>query len=238
VLPEGGSWSRGSSGRRQAVRPGRKGIDVTETEKETEDAGPSAGTSRDLALPDGPAIETPPTSAIIQPGQFDRLIDPGWYALYTRSRHEKKLLSELTDRSIDVFLPMREVLSRWKDRKKRIWLPLFPGYIFLHQIDTPGNRFRVLNMPGAVRFVGHEGHADRIPDEQIEAVRRFLETKIAVDPYPYIRMGQRVEIIAGPLSGIQGILIQKKGRFRFVLRVDLIRQAVSIEIDTSDVRPM
>jgi transcriptional antiterminator NusG len=194
--------------------------------------------SRDLELPPDNAIVTPQADQIIRPAGFDRLVDLAWYALYTRSRHEKKLLTELTDRSLDVFLPMREVLSRWKDRKKRIWLPLFPGYIFVRQVDTPENRFRVLNMPGAVRFVGHEGHAERIPDEQIDAVRRFLETKIAVDPYPYIHMGQRVEIIAGSLKGIQGVLIQKKNRFRFVLQVDLIRQAVSIEIDASDVRPV
>jgi len=213
-------------------------MDVTVTENAPEDAGKSGGASRDLELRPEPAIATPATGAIIPSAEFDRLVHSAWYALYTRSRHEKKLLSELSDRSIDVFLPMREVLSRWKDRKKRIWLPMFPGYIFVHQVDTPENRFRVLNVPGAVRFVGHEGHADRIPDDQIDAVRRFLETKIAIDPYPYIRVGQRVEIIAGPLKGIQGILIQKKGRFRFVLRVDLIRQAVSIEIDASDIRPI
>jgi len=165
------------------------------------------------------------------------LQDSAWYALYTRSRFEKKLLSELTDRSVEVFLPMREVLSRWKDRKKRIWIPLFPGYIFVHHIDTPANRYRVLNIPGAVRFVGTEGHAEPVPDEQIEAVRRFLESSISIDPYPYLRVGKRVEVVAGPLKGIQGILVKKKGRFRFVLQVDLIRQAVSVEIDASDVRP-
>jgi transcription antitermination factor NusG len=206
--------------------------------KEATDTAPSSPPSAGVESPAESAILSPPESVIVSPAEFDHMIHPAWYALYTRSRHEKKLLGELTDRSSDVFLPMREVLSRWKDRKKRIWLPLFPGYIFVRQVDTPENRFRVLNMPGAVRFIGHEGHADRIPDEQINAVRRFLETSIAIDPYPYIRMGQRVEIIAGPLKGIQGILIQKKGRFRFVLRVYLIRQAVSIEIDASDVRPV
>lgn len=164
--------------------------------------------------------------------------NPRWYALYTRSRFEKKMLSELTDRNIEVFLPMREVLSRWKDRKKRIWIPLFPGYIFVNQVNTPENRYRVLNVPGAVRFVGFEGRADPIPDEQIQAVRRFLESAIAMDPYPYMKVGSRVEIIAGPLKGIQGILVKKRGRFRFVLQVDLIRQAVSVEIDASDVRPI
>jgi transcription antitermination factor NusG len=166
----------------------------------------------------------------------DDVLTPKWYALYTRSRFEKKMLAELTDRSVEVFLPMREVLSRWKDRKKRIWIPLFPGYIFLNHVDTPENRYRILNIPGAVRFVGFEGHANPIPDEQIESVRRFLEASIAVDPYPYMQVGTRVEVIAGPLKGIRGILVEKRGRFRFVIQVDLIRQAVSVEIDASDVR--
>jgi transcription antitermination factor NusG len=162
---------------------------------------------------------------------------PQWYALYTRSRFEKKMLSELTDRRIEVFLPMREILSRWKDRKKRIWIPLFPGYVFVNHIDTPENRFRILNIPGAVRFVGFEGYADPVPEDQIQYIRKFLESSIAIDPYPYIQIGARVEVIAGPLKGIKGLMIEKRGRFRFILQVDLIRQAISIEIDASDVRP-
>jgi transcription antitermination factor NusG len=183
----------------------------------------------DLPPNASPLLDQPAETGIIQ---------PAWYALYTRSRFEKKMLSELTDRRIEVFLPMREILRRWKDRKKKIWVPLFPGYIFVNHINTPENRFRILNIPGAVRFVGLEGHADPIPEEQIQYVRRFLESSIAIDPYPYMQVGSRVEVIAGPLKGIQGILVEKRGRFRFVLQVDLIRQAVSVEIDASDVRPV
>jgi transcriptional antiterminator NusG len=166
------------------------------------------------------------------------LIKPKWYALYTRSRFEKKMLSELTNRNIEVFLPMREILSRWKDRIKKIWIPLFPGYIFINHVNTPENRFRILNIPGAVRFVGIEGQADSVPEEQIASVRQFLESNIAVDAYPYMRVGSRVEVIAGPLKGIHGILVEKRGKFRFVVQVDLIRQAISVEIDASDVRPL
>jgi transcription antitermination factor NusG len=166
------------------------------------------------------------------------LLAPKWYALYTRSRFEKKMLGDLTDRRIEVFLPMREVISRWKDRKKRIWIPLFPGYLFVNHVDTPENRFRILNIPGAVRFVGFEGRANPIPDEQIHYVRKFLEASISIDPYPYMQVGSRVEVVAGPLKGIRGILVEKRGRFRFVIQVDLIRQAVSAEIDASDVRPI
>lgn len=182
--------------------------------------------------------DDPSSASVLTRPNPDRLVKPYWYALYTRSRFEKKMLGELTDRGIEVFLPMREILSRWKDRKKRIWVPLFAGYIFVNHIDTPENRFRVLNIPGAVRFVGLEGHADPIPEEQIQYVRRFLESSISIDPYPYMQVGTRVEVIAGPLKGIQGILVEKRGRFRFVIQVDLIRQAVSVEIDASDVKPV
>jgi transcription antitermination factor NusG len=181
-------------------------------------------------------IEPPQKANLYQAG--GQLPAPAWYALYTRSRFEKKMLSELSDRSIEVFLPMREVLSRWKDRKKKIWMPLFPGYIFVNHVDTPENRYRILNLPGAVRFIGFEGRAEPVPQNQIEAVRRFLEASISVDPYPYMKIGSRVEVIAGPLKGIVGILVEKRGKFRFVLQVDLIRQAVAVEIDASDVRPI
>jgi transcription termination/antitermination protein NusG len=176
--------------------------------------------------------------AVSEKSDSDSLLVPKWYALYTRSRFEKKMLSELTDRRIEVFLPMREILSRWKDRKKRIWVPLFPGYLFVNYVDTPENRFRILNVPGAVRFVGFEGHANPVPEDQILSVRRFLEASIAVDPYPYVQVGSRVEVIAGPLKGIRGLLVEKRGKFRFVIQVDLIRQSVSVEIDASDVSPV
>jgi transcription antitermination factor NusG len=159
-----------------------------------------------------------------------------WYALYTRSRFEKKLLYELTSRQVEVFLPMREIISRWKDRKKKIWVPLFPGYIFVNYVDTLENRYRVLNVPGAVSFVDVCGRPYPVPEEQITAIRKFLETSLAVDPYPYVQVGTHVEVISGPLAGVKGILIEKRGKFRFVLQVDMIRQAVSVEIDASDVK--
>jgi len=177
-------------------------------------------------------------SSFPDPAQENAPLRPQWYALYTRSRFEKKLLCELTLRQVDVFLPMREILSRWKDRKKKIWVPLFPGYIFVNHVDTPENRYRVLNVPGAVNFVDVCGRPDPVPEEQIMAVRRFLETSLTVDPYPYVRVGTRVEVISGPLAGVRGMLIEKRGKFRFVLQVDLIRQAISVEIDASDIRPI
>ena len=176
------------------------------------------------------------TSSFPNMARESALPQPQWYALYTRSRFEKKLLFELTSRQVEVFLPMREVFSRWKDRKKKIWVPLFPGYIFVNHVDTPENRHRILNIPGAVNFVGFCGRSDPVPEEQIVAIRRFLETSLSIDPYPYAEVGSYVEVINGPLTGIRGILIEKRNKFRFVLQMDLIRQAVSVEIDALDIR--
>lgn len=208
-----------------------KGMD----EKEPAAArGESAdGKARDSSLIEPPNLELETSSILVSETEGAE-----WYALYTRSRFEKKLMSELADRSIEVFLPMREILSRWKDRKKKVWIPLFPGYLFIHHVDTSANRYRILNIPGAVRFVSFNSQIVPVPQDQIDGVRRFLESHLAIDPYPYIKVGRRVEVIAGPLKGIKGKLVQKKGRFRFVLQVDLIRQAVSVEIDASDVRPI
>lgn len=186
-----------------------------------------------MAEPHDPLSGTPPP-----PPGGDAVPAPRWYALYTRSRFEKKMLAALAERGIEVFLPMREVLSRWKDRRKKVWLPLFAGYLFVRHADTPENRHRVLKLPGAVRFVGFEGRAEPVPDQQIVAVRRFLEASVAADPYPYVRVGTRVEVTAGPLEGVVGILVEKRGRLRFVLQVDLIRQAVAVDINAADVRPL
>lgn len=210
---------------------GIRGMDEEESPRAS--SKPTSRESGDEPMIEVPGIELA-SPTIVTPAEQQ----PAWYALYTRSRFEKKLMGELSERSVEVFLPMREILSRWKDRKKRIWLPLFPGYIFVRHIDTPANRYRILNVPGAVRFVGFNAQATPIPQDQIDGIRRFLESNLAVDPYPYIKIGRRVEVIAGPLKGIQGKLVQKKGRFRFVIQVDLIRQAISVEIDASDVRPI
>lgn len=120
--------------------------------------------------------------------------------------------------------------------KKKNLDPPVSGLHFFKSCGYSRESLPDIKHTGRRPICGFEGHANPIPDEQIESVRRFLEASIAVDPYPYMQVGTRVEVIAGPLKGIRGILVEKRGRFRFVIQVDLIRQAVSVEIDASDVR--
>lgn len=160
-----------------------------------------------------------------------------WYAVYSRSRHEKVVEQELQRKGIETFLPLREILSQWKDRKQRVHVPLFSGYVFVH-VPVRQRRLDIMKVPGVVRIVGFNNIPETIPDEEIEAVQAFLQTTIKYDPYPYLNVGRRVEIRRGSLKGLQGILVKKKNKFKFILSVHLIQQSVALEIDASDVEPI
>ena len=157
-----------------------------------------------------------------------------WYVIATRSRHEKMAAEQLWQKEVECFLPLHEVLSKWKDRYKKVQFPLFPGYLFVH-VPIEKRRLDILKVPSVVRIIGFEGQPTPIPEDQIESVKRLVFSALPYDPYPYLEAGDVVEIIRGPLTGLRGTLLEKKGSFRFILSIDLIQQAVSCEVDACDV---
>ena len=157
-----------------------------------------------------------------------------WYALWTRSRHEQVVREQLDRKHIEVFLPTITKWSRWKDRKKQIDWPLFPGYCFAR--FDPKDSLPVLKCAGVVNIISFEGEPAPIPEFELDGIRRLLDTKLAFDPVPLINEGSMVEVVHGPMKGVVGRLVQKKEKARLVLSVDLIGQAVSVEIDAADVR--
>ncbi|HBO84736.1 MAG: hypothetical protein A2073_02960 [Deltaproteobacteria bacterium GWC2_42_11] len=159
-----------------------------------------------------------------------------WYALYVRSRHEFKISNRLADIGIDFFLPVVEKLRKWKDRKKLVDFPLFPGYLFVHIQKNYSDILTVLKIPGVVRFLGIlPGEPAPVPEEQIISLKKIIENKRDIDPYPYLKEGQTVRIKRGPLAGVEGILVKRAGQHMLVLSVDIIQQGVSLKIDASDV---
>jgi transcription antitermination factor NusG len=158
---------------------------------------------------------------------------PRWYVLRTRSRHEKLVHSQLGDRRIEAFLPLYERWSRWKDRRKKIAFPLFPGYCFARFPLT--ERLRVLNCVGVVQLVGLSGHPEPVPDAEIAALERLATTTLQYDPHPFLEEGMEVEVVRGPLAGVRGRLLRKDRVTRLVLAVTLIRQAAVVEIHPADV---
>jgi len=162
--------------------------------------------------------------------------EPQWYAIWTRSRHEQVVREQLEQKQIEAFLPTITRWSRWKDRRKKIDWPLFPGYCFA-RFDAQ-NRLPILKCSGVVSIVAFEGgEPAAIPDREIESIRVLLESSLAFDPCPLIKEGTFVEVAHGPLKGVSGRLVRKNEKARLVLSVDLIGQAVSVEVDAADVRP-
>lgn len=162
--------------------------------------------------------------------------DAQWYALYTCSRHEKQVARNLEGQHVEHFLPLYDTVRRWKDRRMRVQLPLFPGYIFVRILLR--DRLQVLKVPGAVSLVGANGHATPLPEEDVEMVRRGLAGGVGLEPHPYLKIGRRVRIRQGALAGAEGILVRKKGAMRVVISLELIRQAMSVEVDAPDVEPV
>jgi len=157
-----------------------------------------------------------------------------WYAIWTRSRHEKAVRDQLERKSIEVFLPTIAKWSRWKDRKKKIEWPLFPGYCFA-RFDA-ADRLPVLTCDGVVQIVGNEGMPSSIPAHEVEGIRQLVESELSYDPCPLVKEGEMVKVVSGPLKGIVGRLVRKGAHARLMLAVDLIGQAVSVEVDAADVR--
>lgn len=162
-------------------------------------------------------------------------MSPEWFALWTRSRHEKLVRDQLQQKQVEVFLPTINKWSRWKDRKKQIEWPLFPGYCFA-RFDV-SDRLPILKCDGVVSIVGTEGLPSPIPPVEIDSIRQLIESELAFDPCPLIKEGMMVEVTAGPLKGVVGRLIRKGAHARLMLSVDLIGQAVSVEVDAADVKP-
>jgi transcription antitermination factor NusG len=157
-----------------------------------------------------------------------------WFAIWTRSRHEQVVREQLAKKHVDVFLPTITRWSRWKDRKKKIDWPLFPGYCFAR--FDPDERLPVLKCSGVVSIVSFDGDIASIPEHEIDGIRRLVESDLQFDPCPLIREGMMVEVTHGPLKGVVGRLMRKGAHARLVLSVDLIGQAVSVEVDAADVR--
>jgi transcription antitermination factor NusG len=161
---------------------------------------------------------------------------PYWYAIQTRSRHEKVVRDQLAAKSITHLLPLWRKRSVWKDRIKYIDVPLFGGYLFSY--FALQDRIPVLETVGVVRIVGINGKPMPIPDEQITAVRTMMQHRLPCSPYPYLVEGMRVRIKSGLLAGAEGILLAKKQRHRLVISVDLIQQSVAVDVDSAEVEPL
>jgi transcription antitermination factor NusG len=164
------------------------------------------------------------------------LVEPtSWYAIHTYPRHEKRVATELSHKAVETFLPLVSKMRQWSDRRKLVELPLFPCYTFVRIAPTSEARVRVLSTSGVIGLVGAAKEGSPIPDSQIEDVRTLLSSKIPSDPYPFLKVGQRVRICGGSLDGLEGILVRRNGSRRLVISIESIERSLSICIEGLDV---
>ena len=156
---------------------------------------------------------------------------PHWYALHTRSRHEKVVVSQLERHGIKTFLPLVKEVHRWSDRRKLVQLPLFSCYAFVHMQLLPELWYKVMQTSGVLRFVGVRGDGIPIPKSQIESLQTVLSSATPFELCPFLQVGQRVRIRGGALDGIQGLLTARNGDRTLVISVEPVQRSISIRID-------
>jgi transcription antitermination factor NusG len=152
-----------------------------------------------------------------------------WFALQVRARYESIVSTLLEGKGYVRFLPMYHCRRRWSDRVKEVEAPLFPGYLFCK--CNPQDRLPILTTFGVISIVGIAGNPSPVDDGEIDALRLLVSSRLPRQPWPYLQVGQRVEIQSGPLLGLRGILVEFKGRNRLAVSVTMLQRSVAVEID-------
>ena len=161
-----------------------------------------------------------------------------WFALYVQVNHEKEVAKRLEQKSIVSFLPLMDCWSRRKDRRKRIALPLFPGYVFMHAVLDNYTNVHILRTPGALSVIRNSEGPLPIPDHQIDTLKIMLRSSVPVSVHPYLKEGDWVHVVRGPLAGCTGILLRVNSRKgRLAVSMDIVQKSVSVELDLEDVEP-
>mgnify|MGYP005847377951 CR=1 FL=1 len=158
-----------------------------------------------------------------------------WFALTVKPRFEKTVAGALQAKGLDSFLPLYQVRRRWSDRTKLLELPLFPGYVFSRFLSA--ERVPVLRTPGVRSIVGFGREPVSVPDAEIASVRAMVTSGLPVTPRPFLREGQDVIVIEGPLRGVAGKLAGAEGEWQVVVNVQLLRRSVAVTLDRGWVAP-
>jgi transcription termination/antitermination protein NusG len=163
---------------------------------------------------------------------------PNWYAVYTRSRHEKQVEAMLRRQSLETYLPLRRAWSRRQDRRVTVELPALPGYLFVRCALYGEVRAQIKKASGVIRVVENAGRPCAIPESQIESLRVVLAQSYDAEAHPFFKIGDRVQVARGPFEGAEGHLIRvAPGRHKLVIAVEWVNQAVAVEISADDVDP-
>ena len=159
-----------------------------------------------------------------------------WYVLYVKSKHEFVTHSELMKKEIETFLPAVRRMRQWKDRKKMVTFPLFPGYLFIHIPPGPENIMSVLKTRGAITLLSSEpGRPTPVLPEEISSLQLLIESGRDIDIYPELKEGTRVRVKRGPLRGAEGTLEKKEDQYLFLVNIDLLGRSIGVRMYADDI---
>jgi transcription antitermination factor NusG len=159
-----------------------------------------------------------------------------WYALHVRTRFEKAVARNLRGKGYEEFLPLYRRANRWSDRIKQIELPLFPGYVFCR--FNPLKRLPVLTVPGVKAVVGFGRNITPVDETELRSIRAILKSGNYCEPWPYLQVGQRVQVEYGPFAGTEGIVLMFKNTYRLVISINMLQRSVAVEIDRDCLKPI
>jgi transcription antitermination factor NusG len=161
--------------------------------------------------------------------------EKSWYAIYVKSRHEFITFGELLKKGIDAYLPTVRRLRQWKDRRKSVEFPLFPGYLFIRISPEPGEVSNVLKTRGVMSLLCSEkGSPESLPNEEIDSLKLLLESGEEFDIYPHLREGTRVKVTRGALAGASGTVVKKEVNYMFMVSIELLGRSLGVKIYAED----
>lgn len=162
---------------------------------------------------------------------------PQWYAIQTQGRQEKHVVQRLTNRGLNLYLPLVTEVRRWSDRRKHVEVPLFPGYVFAYTPMAEKVRLTVLRTAGTIGFVTSQGRPVPIPEIEIENIQKLLSLSAPLHPHVFLSSGKRMRIRGGALDGLEGILVGAKADCSLVISVQMIQRSVALRLTGYDIEP-
>jgi len=157
-----------------------------------------------------------------------------WFALHTRTRWEQKILAHITGKGHEAYVPTFRQRRRWSDRFQTIEIPMFPGYVFVREVSSAVDRLAILQTNSVYGFVTFAGVTARVPDQQINDLRRIEEQTSACTPWSFLKAGQRVRIRGGCLDGLEGIFLAESSGSKLVISIMPMQRSIAVSIDDYD----
>lgn len=161
--------------------------------------------------------------------------DHQWFAVWTRSRQEKSAAAILSALGVQYFLPLKSEVRQWSDRKQVVTVPLFSGYLFVRLNLSRETRIEVLNASGIAGFVGTQKGPAAIPDWQIDCIHKILDHRSECQVVPLLREGDRVRVLRGPLTGIEGRLVRRNSSTRLSISIEMIHKSLLVNVSRNDI---